>query len=47
MLRWFSKFKAIDMQIEDLSDLKKAAKRSEREFLRFGLGLLFVVSIMI
>ena len=35
------------MQIEDLSDLKKVTKRSQREFLRFGIGLLFVVSIMI
>lgn len=34
------------MQFEDFSDLKKVTKRSQREFLRFGVGLLFVVSIM-
>lgn len=35
------------MQFEDFSDLKKINRRSQREFLRFGIGLLFVVSIMI
>lgn len=35
------------MQFEDFSDLKKVTKRSQREFFRFGIGLLFVVSIMI
>lgn len=35
------------MEFEDFSDLKKVTKRSQREFLRFGIGLLFVVSIMI
>ncbi|MCD8516147.1 MAG: inorganic phosphate transporter [Burkholderiaceae bacterium] len=35
------------MQFEDFSDLKKINKRSQREFFRFGIGLLFVVSIMI
>lgn len=35
------------MQFEDFSDLKKVNKRSQREFFRFGIGLLFVVSIMI
>lgn len=34
------------MQFEDFSDIKKVTKRSQREFLRFGIGLLFVVSIM-
>ena len=35
------------MQIEDFSDLKKVSKRSQREVSRFGIGLLFVVCIMI
>lgn len=35
------------MKFEDFSELKKATKRSQREFFRFGIGLLFVVSIMI
>ena len=35
------------MEFEDLSGLKKVTKRSQREFFRFGVGLLFVVCIMI
>lgn len=35
------------MQFQDLSDIQKATRRSQREFFRFGMGLLFVVSIMI
>lgn len=35
------------MQFQELSDIQHATKRSQREFFRFGMGLLFVVSIMI
>lgn len=35
------------MAQKDLIDVQKAAKRSQREFFRFGMGLLFVVAIMI
>jgi len=35
------------MQIEDFSDLKKVTKRSQQEFFRLGVALLFVVGVMI
>ena len=35
------------MQFQDLSDIQHATRRSQREFFRFGMGLLFVVGIMI
>ena len=35
------------MAQKDLIGVQKAAKRSQREFFRFGMGLLFVVAIMI
>lgn len=35
------------MQFQELSDIQHATKRSQREFFRFGMGLLFVVTIMI
>jgi PiT family inorganic phosphate transporter len=35
------------MQIEDFSELKKVSKRSQREVSRFGIGLLFIVCIML
>jgi len=35
------------MKIENLSDFKKVTKRSQREFFRFGIGLLFIASVMI
>lgn len=35
------------MQISDLPDIPKSTRRTQQEFFRFGLGLMFVVSIMI
>lgn len=35
------------MPNKDLTDIKKVAKRSQKEFFRFGMGLMFVVMIMI
>lgn len=35
------------MELEEFNDIEKATKRGQREFFRLGLGLLFVVSIMI
>ena len=35
------------MQFQDLSDIQHATRRGQREFFRFGMGLLFVVGIMI
>jgi PiT family inorganic phosphate transporter len=35
------------MQLSDLSDKNKGSRKTQQEFLRFGFGLLFVVSIMI
>ena len=35
------------MELKDFADIEKATKRGRREFFRLGLGLLFVVCIMI
>ena len=35
------------MQIDDFSEIKKVSRRSQKEVSRFGIGLLFVVGIMI
>ncbi|MCK6390127.1 MAG: inorganic phosphate transporter [Azonexus sp.] len=35
------------MELKDFADIEKATKRSRREFSRLGLGLIFVVCIMI
>ena len=35
------------MELEAFNDIEKATKRGQREFFRLGLGLFFVVSIMI
>jgi len=35
------------MQFKDISEIQHATRRTQREFFRFGMGLLFVVSIMI
>lgn len=35
------------MPNKDLTDIKKVTKRSQKEFFRFGMGLMFVVMIMI
>lgn len=35
------------MNLKDVSDIQKATKRGQNEFFRFGIGLLFVASIMI
>ncbi|HOI53245.1 MAG TPA: inorganic phosphate transporter, partial [Azonexus sp.] len=35
------------MEFQDFADIEKATKRGRREFSRLGMGLLFVVCIMI